>query len=206
MQDNQINNIIFDFGGVLIDWNPRYLYRRIFNDETKMEWFLSNVCNRDWNIKLDSGYLFADGVRDLVAQYPEFEPEIRAYHLHWSEMISGEIAGSVAILRKAKTAGKKLFGLTNWSSETFGYALSRFDFLKEFDGIVVSGTEKTVKPNKEIYQILLTRYNLKPETCVFIDDVDANIATAIELGIHGIVFKNPEQLEQDLRKVIDPLI
>ena len=187
---SQIKNIVFDFGGVLVDWNSRYYYRGYFNNGERMEYFLANVCNDEWNLENDRGRTYAEGVAELKPKHPEFSEAIEMFPLHWGEMLHSEKPESVALLRILKNEGYHLYGLTNWSAENIHVAYERFDFLSLFEGVVVSGIEKEVKPEPRIYHILLDRYNLKPEESIFIDDKEANIATARRLGMHGIVFKS----------------
>jgi 2-haloacid dehalogenase len=195
-----IDNIIFDLGGVLVDWNPEYMYTKIFGqDEQTMKWFLQNVCTNEWNMEQDAGRTFKEGTELLLQQYPQYETWIRAFFDRWEEMIKGEIYDTVLILKKLNSLNeKKLYALTNWSAETFPIAEQRFSFLKIFEGIVVSGEEKTRKPFPEIYHIVLNRYKLQAEKCLFIDDNQDNIETASRLGMISIHFKNPQQLKNEL--------
>lgn len=193
--------IVFDFGGVLIDWNPRHLYKKIFTDESEMEWFLGNVCTLHWNLKQDEGRPFAEGVTLLQGQYPQYTEQIDAYHKRWEEMLNGHIEETVQIMRNLKSAGYTILGLTNWSAETFPVALERFEFLHELDGIVVSGTEKLVKPDDTIFKLLLQRYNVKAEDCVFIDDNIYNVEAAHNLGFEAIHFSTPEALRHRLEEL-----
>lgn len=194
-----IKNIVFDFGGVLMDWDPRYFFRTYFNDDEKMEWFLKNIAKDEWNIEQDRGRTLKEGTELLVMQHPEWEKEIRAYYDNWTVMLKSDIPKNVAILRKLK--GKyDLYGLTNWSAETFPYALENYDFFRLFEGkIVVSGTEKLIKPDKEIFELLLNRYNLKSEDSVFIDDNVKNIATAKNLGFETVHIQPETDLGAELR-------
>lgn len=199
----EINAIIFDLGGVLIDWNPRYVYRTVFDSEEKTEWFLQNVCTLDWNEKQDAGYLIVTAVEEKVAEFPEWEKEIRIYYDRWTEMLKGPIPETVEIFRQLKDNGSyKLYALTNWSAELFPIALERYDFLHWFDGRVVSGEEKTRKPFPEIYQRLLERYNVNAGEVLFIDDSLRNVQAAEILGIRGIHFQSPGQLKDELVKMI----
>ncbi len=199
---HSIDTIIFDLGGVLIDWNPRYVYRTVFDSEEKAEWFLQNICTLDWNEKQDAGYLIATAVEDKVAEFPEWEKEIRVYYDRWVEMLKGPIDATVEIFRQLKENSKyKFYALTNWSAELFPVALEKYDFLKWFDGIVVSGEEKTRKPFLEIYQLLLDRYNVKPRDAIFIDDNLRNIKAAESLGMKAIRFQYPGQLKEELTQL-----
>lgn len=196
-----IDTIIFDLGGVLIDWNPEYVFLDAFDgDKEKTQWFLQNICTSDWNENQDAGYPLAQATQDLVEKFPEYQHYIKMFYGNWENMLGGAIEGSVNILKQL-IANKqyKVVALTNWSSETFPIAQKRFEFLQWFDGIVVSGDEKTRKPFNEIYNITLKRFNITPEKSVFIDDNLRNIEAANALGIHGIHFKNPEMLIQQLK-------
>jgi 2-haloacid dehalogenase len=192
-------NIIFDFGGVLVDWNPVYLYKKLFKVEAEMHDFLANICTSDWNEQQDEGRTLREGTDYLIARYPEKAALIEAYYSRWEEMLAGPIEGTVDILQKLKNAGTYgLYGLTNWSTETFPIALARFDFFSLFDGILVSGVERIRKPNPAFYQLLLSRYNLLANECLFIDDNRRNTEAAIKLGISSITFENAEQLLKEL--------
>ena len=203
MPGHHIENIIFDLGGVLIDWNPRYLYSKIFKgDEEQMEWFLTNICTNDWNMEQDAGRSLQKGTDLLVKQYPKYTEEITAYYQRWEEMLYGEIKDTVLILNLLHSLNeKKLYALTNWSAETFPVAWRRFPFLKLFEGIVVSGSEMTRKPYEKIYHILLDRYEIKAENSLFIDDNRENVDTALQLGFHGIHFKSPQLLKEEFLKL-----
>lgn len=195
----EFNTIIFDLGGVLIDWNPRYVYRKIFKTEEEIDWFFQNVTTSDWNENQDAGYPLDKATEEKIREFPEWENEIRAFYGRWEEMLGEEISGTVELLERLKNRGDlKLYALTNWSAETFPVALERFEFLNWFDGIVVSGHEKTRKPFSEIYTTLLRRYVIDPSKAIFIDDSERNVKGAEAIGIKGIVFKNPSQLERDL--------
>ena len=198
----KINTIIFDLGGVLIDWNPRYVYRTIFKTEEEIDWFFENVATHDWNENQDAGYPIAKATKELVAQHPEWEKEIKAYYGRWTEMLGGPIHETVEILRQLKQVpGLNIYALTNWSAETFHIALERYDFLHWFDGRVVSGDEKTRKPFHDIYQRLLERYNVDPRRALFIDDNLRNVKAAVELGIKGVHFHDAGQLKMELDKL-----
>ncbi|MGN7822463.1 HAD family hydrolase [Chitinophaga sp. 22536] len=196
---NVYNTIIFDLGSVLIDWNPRYLYRKIFATEAEMDSFLQNICTSDWNEEQDAGRSLQEATEMLVASHPAHEAQIRAYYGRWKEMLNGEIPGSVQLLRQLKDSGKyKLYALTNWSNETFPLALVEFPFLQWFDGIVVSGREKQRKPSPSFYQLLLNRYQVDADHALFIDDNLRNVKAAEAQGIDSVHFVHPEQLKDAL--------
>lgn len=202
LQEKQLRKtIIFDFGGVLIDWDPRHLYKKIFADDSEMEWFLGNVCTMSWNLEQDGGRPFADAVALLQQQYPQYTEQIQVYHTRWHEMLNGAIEDTVKILRELKQHGYTVYGLTNWSAETFPVALELYDFLSELDGIVVSGVEKMVKPDNAIFNLLLQRYNLTPGNCIFIDDNIYNVEAAHNMGIEAIHFSSPTLLRQRLQQL-----
>ncbi|SEO04729.1 HAD family phosphatase [Mucilaginibacter sp. OK283] len=197
-----INTIIFDLGAVLIDWNPHYVYKTIFDDEQEMHDFLANVCTSDWNEEQDAGRSLQEGTDLLVARFPEHEANIRAFYGRWIEMLGEPFHGTVEIFKQLKESNKyKIYALTNWSAETFPFAQARFDFLNWFDGVVVSGTEKMRKPTPEFYQILLNRYHVNPAEAVFIDDNYRNVVAAEKMGIKSIHFKSAEELSEELRAI-----
>ncbi len=199
---NQIDTVIFDLGGVLIDWNPRYLYRKIFKTEEEVTWFLENICTPEWNDQQDAGRSFEAATEELVGQFPEHEVAIRAWYGRWHETISGPIHGTVEILDQIRESKKyRLYALTNWSAQTFPWALDNFKFLHWFEGIVVSGVEKTRKPFPEFYQILFDRYQINPTKAVFIDDNHKNVMGANAVGLPTIHFQSPERLKVDLGKI-----
>jgi 2-haloacid dehalogenase len=191
--------VIFDLGGVLIEWDPRHLYRKLFaGDDAAMEHFLATVCTPEWNRGQDAGRSFAEGARLLKARHPDKAELIDAYGARFTEMMPGPIAGSVAILAELRARGTPLYALTNFSGETYPAALDRFDFLKWFRGVVVSGEVKALKPDPEIFHALINTHAIDPRRAVFIDDVPANAAAATALGIHGIRFTTPEALRAEL--------
>lgn len=191
-------NLIFDFGGVLIDWNPHYVYDPYFGDRAKADWFLTNICTMEWNGEVDAGKPMAEATAELVARFPEWKKEIEMYFGRWIEMIGKAIPGMYELLLELKARGHRLFGLSNWSAETFVQIKEDFPALKLLDGMVVSGYVKCLKPSPEIYRLLLDRYSLKASDCVFIDDNAANIAGAEAVGIHGILFTGPSDLRRQL--------
>lgn len=199
---NNIKTIIFDLGAVLIDWNQRHLYRKIFKTEEEMEWFLANVCTSEWNEEQDAGRPFEEAVKIQTALFPQFSSEIEAFWKRWPEMMAGPIEGTVTIFDTLKSKNQyKFYALTNWSAETFPFALNRFDFFNWFDGIVVSGEEKTRKPFPEFYRILFERFQVNPAEALFIDDSVRNIEAGQKLGLNTIHFLSSEQLENDLIKL-----
>jgi 2-haloacid dehalogenase len=194
-----ITTVIFDLGGVLINWEPRYVYKNVFDSQEKLDWFFENVCTLDWNEQQDAGYPIAKAVEEKVAEFPGWEKEIRIYYDRWTEMLRGPIDGTVEIFRQLKTnTDLKFYALTNWSAELFPIALERYDFLHWFDGRVVSGEEMTRKPFADIYLKLLDRYEVDAAEAIFIDDNFRNIKAAEELGIPSIHFQSPEQLRESL--------
>ena len=198
-----IKNIIFDFGGVLLDWNPRYLYKSYFNNDEEMEHFLADICNGEWNIKQDAGRPFAEAVKELQAKFPEYAEAIQMYDDDWEKMLTCELPESIDLLKELKSMGYGIYGLTNWSAEKIGYAFANYSFFSLFDGIVVSGVEKVVKPDRKIYEILLERYSLKPGECVFIDDNQDNVDMAKVLGINAIRFDNIGNVKEHLETLLN---
>lgn len=191
-----VKNIIFDLGGVLIDWNPKNVFRTIFPTEKEVDLFLSNICTMEWNIQQDAGRPLQEATLLLQKKYPEWYNEIESYYQRWEEMLSGPINGTVDILEKAiKNPKYKVVALTNWSAETFPIAQKKYKFLDWFEGIVVSGEEKCIKPYEKIYNIILNRFNLKPEESLFIDDNLDNIKTAQSMGIKCHHFTSSDKLE-----------
>ncbi len=198
----KIGAVVFDLGGVLIDWNPRYLYRKLFpGDEAGMERFLTEVCTPAWNVRQDAGRSWAEATALLRAEHPGQAELIDAYHLRWPEMLGGPIEGSVDILRELKGAGTALYALTNWSHETFPVAIETYDFLACFDGIVVSGRERLIKPDPGLFRILLDRYGLRAGELVFIDDNARNAEAAAAIGMHAIHFVGAEALRAELARL-----
>ena len=198
-----IKNIIFDLGGVLIDWNPEYVYLEVFEgDRKKMQWFFDEICTMDWNENQDAGYPLQKATEDRVKMFPQYEEWIRMYYGRWEEMLGEAIEDTVTILNQLlENPYYRVVALTNWSAETFTVALSRFEFLHRFEGIVVSGTEKTRKPFPEIYQLTLDRYEFKAQESLFIDDNLRNIESASAMDIQTIHFKNPNDLKSNLKQM-----
>jgi 2-haloacid dehalogenase len=198
---HQLNTVVFDLGGVLIDWNPEYVYRELIPDEKQRKWFFQHVCTSDWNEEQDAGRPLQEGTEILVRAFPEHEKNIRAFYGRWQDMLGGPIPGSVEILKHLREkTDTRLYALTNWSAETFPIALNIFDFLHWFDGRLVSGEEKTRKPFPDIYQKLIERFNIDPLSSIYVDDNVRNIFPARELGFTTIHFIDPGQFKFELQK------
>ncbi|MBL7757123.1 MAG: HAD family phosphatase [Chitinophagaceae bacterium] len=197
-----INTIIFDLGGVLIDWNPRYVFDdNYFESEEKRTYFFSHICTNDWNEEQDAGRSIVTATQELVEKFPEWETAIRDYYGRWTDMLKSSIPDTVEIFRSLRQSDRyKIYALTNWQAGLFDIALVRYDFLHWFDGRVVSGEEKTRKPFPEFYHRLLNRYEVDPAKAVFIDDNLRNVKAAQELGIDSIHFQSPAQLQQELQE------
>ena len=180
-------NIILDFGGVLLDWNPHYLYDPYFGSKEKTDWFIQHVCTPEWNLQMDKGKPFAEGVREKIAECPEWEKEIRLYHSGWIRMIGEEVPGMYELEKDLKAAGYRLLGLTNWSMETFRLVCDRRIFTI-LDDLVVSGREKMVKPDPAFFRLALARWGVPAESCLFIDDNLANVQGARAVGIDAVQF------------------
>ncbi len=195
------DTVIFDLGKVLIEWDPRHLYRQLFaGDEPAMEHFLATVTTADWNLEQDRGRPFAAATALLRARHPDQAALIDAYFLRWPEMMPGEIPGTVAILRELHAAGVPLHAITNWSAETYPYAVARFEWLALFRSITVSGHERLIKPDPAIFTLMIERQQLAAERCLFIDDNADNVATATRLGMRGVLFTGPEALRLTMRR------
>ncbi len=199
-QNGQIHTLIFDIGGVLVDWNPAYLYRKIFSDESELNYFLSEVCSPEWNAEQDAGRPVEEATELLVNQFPHYETEIRAYYQRWTEMIGGIISDTVHILESLhRQNNRRLLALTNWSHETFPYAWENYPFLHLFEGILVSGQEKMKKPDPRIFHLLIERYAItEPARALFIDDIADNVASARQTGLQAVQFTSPTRLREDL--------
>jgi 2-haloacid dehalogenase len=194
-----INTAVFDLGNVLIRWNPRNLYKKLFGDDVEaMETFLSQVCHTAWNEQQDQGRTWQAATEEAIARHPDQAELIRAYRERWEEMLGGAIEETVAILDELHANGIRLLALTNWSAETFPIALERFEFLQRFEGILVSGVEGVIKPSPEIFQLLASRYDVDCTRAVFIDDHRPNIEGAQREGFHAVQFFSAAQLREDL--------
>jgi len=190
--------VVFDLGGVLIDWDPRYLYRQLFDDPDEMESFLSEVTTAEWNAHQDAGRPWAEAIELLVAEHPERRELIEAFHGRWPEMLAGEIPGTVHVLAELRAAGVRLVALSNWSAEMFPIARERFDFLAWFEGIVISGDVGVNKPDRRIFEFLIDQFGIEPAAALFIDDSSANVDAATALGFHAIQFTDPTALRVEL--------
>lgn len=201
-----VDAVLFDLGGVLVDWNPRHLYRSLFaGDEAAMERFLATVCTPAWNLEQDRGRPLQEATALLQTAHPEQAELIAAYYGRWPEMLAGAIAGSVALLEELAAAGVPVYALTNWSAETFPHARPRFPFLRRFRGIVVSGEEGLVKPDPRLYLLAAARFGLDPSRTLFVDDAPHNVVGAERAGFRAVRFTTPEALRRDLQAVGLPL-
>ena len=191
-------NVVFDLGMVLIEWDPRHLYRKVFDDPDRMEWFLAEVCHGAWNVEQDRGRSFAEAVKLATAQYPDHAEAIAAYDTQWHQMIPHAIDGTVEIFSELVKRDAPVYAITNWNGDKFREAKQRFPFLYEFRDIVVSGDEKLLKPDPAIYQLLLGRNSLEAGDCLFIDDSLKNVKGAEAIGMKAHHFTTPEALRNML--------
>ena len=196
----KVDSIVFDLGGVLIDWNPRYLYRRLFKgDDEAMEAFLREVCTPEWNARQDAGRPWAEGVAELVGRHPEARELIVAFDERWEEMLAGAVAGSVEILGHLFSAGVPLYALSNWSAAKFPITRARYPFLSWFRDIVISGEVGTTKPDPSMFRVLLERHALDPSSIAYVDDSSPNVAVAADLGFAAAIrFVGADALRRDL--------
>ena len=193
--------VTFDLGGVLIDWDPRHLYRTLFPDAASMERFLAEVTTPQWNAAQDAGRPWTEAVEDLAARFPDRRPLIEAYWQRWPETLGGAIDGTVEVLADLRERGVRLLALSNWSAETFPIARERYSFLAWFEGIVISGEVGVVKPDARIFEALIEGHGVEPSRTVFVDDTEVNVAVAEELGFIGLRFVDPETLRVDLERL-----
>ncbi len=196
---------VFDLGGVFVDWNPLYLFRKLFDTEEEAIWFQNNVCTLEWNLEFDAGDIYSEGVAHLITRYPRYWRQIQAYDTRWRETLGGIIEGTVDIHNELVAANVPTFAITNFSWEKWISMLPEWPFLEKFDGVVVSGLEKLVKPDPRIYRIFCERYGLNAGDCVFIDDNEANINSARMFGMKAIHFTSPEALRSELLDMGLPL-
>lgn len=194
-----MRNIIFDFGNVLVEWHPERVYGEYFGDEAKAWWFLRHVADLDWRQRIDAGESQDACIAELKARQPEYAEAIELYRSHWREMLTGEMPGMRELLIELRVKGYEIYGLTNWSMETFPEAREHFGILQLIDRYVVSGAERLVKPDPRLFHVLLDRYGLKAEECTFVDDNPDNVAAARALGMEGIVFHGAEDLRKQLK-------
>lgn len=192
--------VIFDLGGVLLDWNPRHLFRKLFDDKTEMEDFLAQVCNTAWIAQFDAGRPMAEGVAELTARFPEYAGPIEAFQTRWPETLAGAFEETVNILAALRKRRHRLYALSNFSAETFPHAMARFTFLQWFDGIVISGEVGVVKPDSRIYRVLFEHHGIDPVGAVFIDDVPANLAAGQALGLDALHFTTAGALRAALER------
>lgn len=195
-----VTTIIFDFGAVLVDWNPHRMLDKYFGSVEKADWFIKNVCTSEWNTEMDGGKPFARGIAERSAIYPEYAADIQAYYDRWIEMIGGEIPGMREVVAELKAKGYKLYGLTNWSAETFCLVRNEFPVFGLMDGMLVSGEEHLLKPSPQIFQRLVDRFGLTPSECLFFDDNAANVEGSIAFGIPAVRFFGVDSLREDLRE------
>lgn len=194
-----VKNIVLDFGGVLVAWNPHYLYDDVFGSKRKADWFLDNICTSEWNARMDAGASFRREVVLLQRKYPQWAAEIELYDTGWWRMMRDAIPGMFALVSELKETGHAVYGLSNWNDKKFRtYVQSSYPVFNLLDGMVISGEEKVVKPDERIYNILLERYGLKAEECLFVDDNPANISTASKLGFKTILFESADALRHEL--------
>jgi 2-haloacid dehalogenase len=190
--------VVFDLGGVLVDWDPRYMYRQLFDDPDEMESFLAEVTTAEWNAHQDAGRPWAEAIELLVAEHPQRRELIEAYRRRWPEMLAGEIPGTVDVLADLRAAGVRLLALSNWSAETFPVARERFEFLAWFEEIVISGEVGVNKPDRRIFEHLMEHFDIEPRAALFIDDSSANVEAAEELGFGAIQFTDAGALRREL--------
>lgn len=196
------DTIIFDLGGVLVDWNPKYLYRKIFDSEEEVNYFLEHIATSDWNEQQDAGRSFEDGTLELLQNFPEekWKQPILNFYGRWAEMIGGQVEGTVSILKELiDNPNYRVLALTNWSSESWPVALEMFDFLHWFEGVLVSGQEGMRKPAVEFYQLMMDRYDIKKETAIFIDDNQRNVDASNDFGLRALLFRTAADLRSDLQ-------
>jgi 2-haloacid dehalogenase len=194
----RLSAVVFDIGGVLLEWDPRHVYRDVFDDEAEMERFLTEVCSREWHEDNDRGVLYADSCAALAARFPHYASEIRLWGERTEDMIAGPIDGTVQLLAELQAAGVPCYGLTNMEAETYPVRYERFAFLRSLRGTVVSSQEGVIKPDPEIFRRLFARFGLVPQETVFIDDADRNIDAARAFGMQTVLFRSAVQLREEL--------
>ena len=193
-----MENIIFDFGNVLVRWEPEKIYAEHFGDEAKAWWFLRHVADNDWRLRIDAGESQDACIAEQQARYPEYRQALALYRERWRDMLTGEMPGMRDIIVELRKKGHEIYGLTNWSMETFPQAREHFPILQMIDRYVVSGAEHLVKPDPRLFQVLLDRYGLRAEECTFVDDNPVNVEAARRMGMRGIQFVGAEKLRKEL--------
>lgn len=189
-----ILNIVFDYGRVLVDWNPRYLYDKVFPTPEESERFIRDICNMEWNVQMDAGKPFSEGTAELAAEHPGYHDEIMMYDSRWYEMMGDQVPGMDELLGDISRRGIHIYGLTNWSAEKLPRVLETYPVFRHIEGMVVSGEEKVVKPSPRIYRLLLEKYGLRAGECLFVDDSPANVDGARAVGMEGVVFSGAGEL------------
>ena len=192
-----MKNVIFDFGNVLVKWEPEKIYAEYFGDEAKAWWFLRHVTDLDWRQRIDAGESQDMCIKELQGRFPDYADAIELYRSHWREMLTGEMPGMRQVVTRLKEL-TEVYGLTNWSMETFPEARRHFEILQMIDRYVVSAAERLVKPDPRLFQVLLDRYHLRAEDCIFIDDNPDNVEAACRMGMEGIVFTGADELRNKL--------
>jgi len=202
-KSKMINTVIFDLGGVLLDWSPKYVYDdHYFDSLEKRDYFFKHICTNEWNEEQDAGRSIVEATQLLVAQFPDWEQPIRDYYGRWTDMLKGPIVETVEIFRELKQSGRfKIYALTNWQADLFHVPLVRYNFLHWFDGRVVSGEERTRKPFPEFYHRLFTRYGVNPRQAVFVDDSLRNVKGGEAVGLNSIHFQSPGQFRKELEQL-----
>ncbi|MGD2133898.1 MAG: HAD family phosphatase [Maricaulaceae bacterium] len=186
--------VLFDLGRVLVDWDPRYLYRKLFDDETAMERFLAEVCTTEWHALHDAGAPMAETAPPLIAAHPHLEEPIRAWQARWDEMFAGPVHGTVEILKRLHAGGRPLYALSNLPAEKRAHIEQTFDFMSLFADVVVSGEEGVRKPDRAIYEIAQARVGAPPDEIVFIDDMEVNVEAGAKFGFDAILYEGPAEL------------
>lgn len=193
---------LFDLGGIFFDWDPRFFYKSIFSSQKELNYFLDKICNDKWNLKQDAGRSIKDGERDLISKFPDYQSEIKMYYPNHRKMIKNTYQTSIDLLKELKLKNYLCFVLSNWSSETFVGMIDEYPFLKNFDGMIISGQEKLTKPNKEIYELAINKFDLIPKETVFIDDRLENIEAAKKLNFKTVHLLNPDKIEEKIKNFI----
>ena len=194
---------LFDLGGVFFDWDPNYFFVNIFKESAEREYFLNEICNDSWNIQQDAGRSINDAELELIPKFPQYEPQIKMYYANHRRMIRGTFKESIEVLKYLKNSNYECFVLSNWSAETFQGMVEDYPFLKNFDGLLISGEDKLIKPDLAIYRLAIKRFNLVPQECVFIDDKLENVEAAKKLNFNIIHLINPKTIEKDIKEYLN---